>query len=125
MLGGIGYFFGTSDVRKNGTEGVGQSWPAALFSAVPSRPFFPRGFIWDEGFHQVCSATGGGEYCRCMTPFVGVTSTALHCLRHVAVPVGCLCTCHRHALHGRGAVLTLPGLLKQRSAVICPLCCSY
>ena len=54
MLGGIGYFFGTSDVRENGTGGVGQSWPAALFSAVPSRPFFPRGFIWDEGFHQVC-----------------------------------------------------------------------
>ena len=54
MLGGIGYFFGTSDVRKSGAEGVGQSWPAALFSAVPSRPFFPRGFIWDEGFHQVC-----------------------------------------------------------------------
>lgn len=53
MLGGIGYFFGPSDVRRNGTEGVGQSWPAALFSAVPSRPFFPRGFIWDEGFHQV------------------------------------------------------------------------
>ncbi|CAL5220064.1 g2015 [Coccomyxa viridis] len=53
MLGGIGYFFGASDVRKNGTDGVGQSWPAALFSAVPSRPFFPRGFIWDEGFHQL------------------------------------------------------------------------
>ena len=58
MLGGIGYFFGTSDVRNPVTGAATRSWPAALFSAVPSRSFFPRGFIWDEGFHQVCSLSG-------------------------------------------------------------------
>ena len=56
MLGGIGYFFGTSDVQDTKTGAESKSWPAALFSAVPSRSFFPRGFVWDEGFHLVCHA---------------------------------------------------------------------
>ena len=56
MLGGMGYFYGTSSVRLPGGQLV-QSWPAALFTAVPSRSFFPRGFMWDEGFHQVSAAS--------------------------------------------------------------------
>lgn len=59
LLGGMGYFYGQSKIalpkgfsQKNGDKFISY-WPAALFTAVPSRPFFPRGFLWDEGFHQL------------------------------------------------------------------------
>lgn len=53
-LGGMGYFTGRSEVRGAGpNDGNGLSFETSLFTAVPSRSFFPRGFLWDEGFHQV------------------------------------------------------------------------
>ncbi|EFN57426.1 hypothetical protein CHLNCDRAFT_20925, partial [Chlorella variabilis] len=59
MLGGIGYFFGHSLVRvrqrRQGqvVETTAKLWDTGVYTAVPSRSFFPRGFLWDEGFHQL------------------------------------------------------------------------
>ncbi|CAH8535697.1 unnamed protein product [Dicrocoelium dendriticum] len=54
LLGGLGYFHGTSLIRSDitGPDPV-SSWPSSLFTATPSRSMFPRGFLWDEGFHSL------------------------------------------------------------------------
>ena len=55
LLGSIGFFYGTSTVAPSAVTGAGagRTAPAPLLATVPSRPFFPRGFLWDEGFHQL------------------------------------------------------------------------
>ncbi|XP_061103094.1 mannosyl-oligosaccharide glucosidase isoform X2 [Conger conger] len=53
MLGGMGYFHGQSVVQSAYNEYPLLYPEGALFTAVPSRSFFPRGFLWDEGFHQL------------------------------------------------------------------------
>lgn len=76
LMGGIGYFHGTSKVDASSAPEYAETepdfWetsasarsravveeqgPFQLYSTVPSRPFFPRGFLWDEGFNlQVIS----------------------------------------------------------------------
>lgn len=65
MAGSLGYFYGSSLVRDDDNEnnlnngGVSEIdivdavkyWRAGLLTAVPSRSQFPRGFLWDDGFH--------------------------------------------------------------------------
>ncbi|KAJ2401509.1 Processing alpha glucosidase I [Coemansia sp. RSA 2559] len=63
LIGGIGYFYGSALVSKEPKPEYYQddiriaepelSEPYSLFAATPSRPFFPRGFLWDEGFQQL------------------------------------------------------------------------
>ncbi|XP_059484928.1 mannosyl-oligosaccharide glucosidase-like isoform X1 [Neocloeon triangulifer] len=57
LLGGIGYFYGSSLVMSKYTEEPRSYWKAPLYTAVPSRSFFPRGFLWDEGFHELLVST--------------------------------------------------------------------
>ncbi|KAL5103478.1 Mannosyl-oligosaccharide glucosidase [Taenia crassiceps] len=69
MLGGVGYFYGTSLISsplleasvfsskpKSAPIPSVEYWPSALFTATPSRSQFPRGFLWDEGFHALLMA---------------------------------------------------------------------
>ncbi|CCI44751.1 unnamed protein product [Albugo candida] len=57
LIGGLSYFYGSAVIKtldgEDRTIGTRTSKPMALFSATPSRSFFPRGFLWDEGFHQL------------------------------------------------------------------------
>lgn len=55
LMSGVGYWHGHSRVKSPSFQ-AGETkryGSLTLLSAVPSKPFFPRGFIWDEGFHNL------------------------------------------------------------------------
>ena len=51
--GGHGFFYGTSKIVNKNSNTEHETQPGPLYSGTPCRPFFPRGFLWDEGFHQL------------------------------------------------------------------------
>eukprot|EP00111_Clytia_hemisphaerica_P003833 TCONS_00011010-protein len=52
-IGGITYLHGKSKVTSRRLKEPVDYWETGLYTGVPSRSFFPRGFLWDEGFHQI------------------------------------------------------------------------
>ena len=56
LLGGLGSFRGRLLARTGEGAKPVRLASSVLFSGVPSRSFFPRGFLWDEGFHGLLLA---------------------------------------------------------------------
>ncbi|XP_027761109.1 mannosyl-oligosaccharide glucosidase [Empidonax traillii] len=56
LLGGLGVFHGRSLLRSERRSEPLPGPEATLLTAVPSRSCFPRGFLWDEGFHLLLLA---------------------------------------------------------------------
>lgn len=53
MLGTIGYSYGFNRVLNEYGNEPRQYGPHALLTTCPARSVFPRGFLWDEGFHHL------------------------------------------------------------------------
>lgn len=53
LIGGISYYNGMAKVHDASDGRIDAYGPMQLLTAIPSRVGFPRGFLWDEGFHQL------------------------------------------------------------------------
>ncbi|CDF39814.1 alpha-glucosidase [Chondrus crispus] len=77
LLGGIGFFYGSSVAQEQRRNPTGQEVlqfldAVGLLTATPSRALFPRGFLWDEGFHQLVVQRWDENLSReCMESWMG------------------------------------------------------
>jgi hypothetical protein len=53
LAGSVTLYRGRQLVRSLDGKSVEESEPYTLLTGCPSRSLFPRGFMWDEGFHQI------------------------------------------------------------------------
>jgi mannosyl-oligosaccharide glucosidase len=76
ILGGIGYFYGSTIVSEGGGE-TSLRKPIGLLTSTPSRANFPRGFLWDEGFHQLLIQRWDPVLSRaCLTSWLGLMDSS-------------------------------------------------
>lgn len=66
MIGSVGFSHGYSTVQSKSSDQASNKkellyGPLSLLSGVPSRSFFPRGFLWDEGFHGLVISKANPE----------------------------------------------------------------
>lgn len=55
LLAGISYFYGDT-IQRDPDGRERHTAPGFLLTGIPGRSYFPRGFLWDEGFHQLLVA---------------------------------------------------------------------
>jgi mannosyl-oligosaccharide glucosidase len=61
LLGGIGYYYGPVKIKDGKSSYYDDA--AGLFTGCPSRSRFPRGFLWDEGFHLMLTCQWSKYLC--------------------------------------------------------------
>ncbi|XP_052066309.1 mannosyl-oligosaccharide glucosidase-like [Mytilus californianus] len=53
LLGEISYFYGSSLVKSKYNQIPIDYWYSPLYTSIPSRSLFPRGFLWNVGFDNI------------------------------------------------------------------------
>jgi mannosyl-oligosaccharide glucosidase len=104
-IGGIGYFHGSSLVISDLIKEPVDYWESSLYTGVPSRSFFPRGFLWDEGFHQLLISQWDSTlstdvigYWLDLMNIEGIIIVLLICITIFLITI---CYCHTALTHKR------------------------
>ena len=55
LMAGVSFFYGDT-VQRTPDGSLRHTREGSLLTAIPGRSYFPRGFLWDEGFHELVVA---------------------------------------------------------------------